>query len=109
MFDVFYSGKKPGVFAHEKSAESFEHAQSLSRTRYFWWITYLADYTDFNFLWEPVPWQSEFTHAWSSQWHDHSGTYLVPRTGAVDNYHFHAQVIPNRPHAKPYKFLVKDV
>jgi hypothetical protein len=109
MFDVFYSGKKPGVFAHEKSAESFEHAQSLSRTRYFWWITYLADYTGFDFLWEPVPWQSEFVHAWPSQWHEHSGTYLVPRTGAVDNYHFHTQVIPNRPHAKPYKFLVKDV
>jgi len=109
MFDVFYSGKKPGVFAHEKSAKSFEHAQSLSRTRYFWWITYLADYTGFDFLWEPVPWQSEFTHAWPSQWHDHSGTYLVPRTGVVDNYHFHARVIPSRPHANPYKFLVKGV
>ena len=109
MFDVFYSGKKPGVFAHEKSAESFEHAQSLSRTRYFWWITYLADYIGFDFLWEPVPWQSEFTHAWPSQWHDHSGTYLVPRTGATDNYHFHAQAIPTRPYTKPYKFLVKGV
>ena len=96
------------MFAHEKSAESFEHAQSLSRTRYFWWITYLADYSDFDFLWEPVPWQSEFTHAWPSQWHDHSGTYLVPRTGAVDRYHFHAQTIPNKEHSKSYKFLVKD-
>ena len=107
MFDVFYSGKKPGVFAHERPAESFEHAQSLSRTRYFWWITYLADYSDFDFLWEPVPWQSEFVHAWPSQWHEHSGTYLVPKSGAVDRYHFHTQEIPNRPHAKPYKFLVK--
>jgi len=96
------------VFAHERPAESFEHAQSLSRTRYFWWITYLADYSDFDFLWEPVPWQSEFVHAWPSPWHDHSGTYLVPRSGPVDRYHFHTQKIPNRPHAKPYKFLVKD-
>ena len=96
------------MFAHEKSAESFEHAQSLSRTRYFWWITYLADYTGFDFLWEPVPWQSEFVHAWPSQWHDHSGTYLVPRIGAVDSYHFHSQTIPNKEHSKPYKFLVKD-
>ena len=96
------------MFAHEKSADSFEHAQSLSRTRYFWWITYLADYSDFDFLWEPVPWQSEFVHAWSSQWHDHSGTYLVPRTGAVDRYHFHAQTVPNKEYSKPYKFLVKD-
>ena len=96
------------MFAHEKSADSFEHAQSLSRTRYFWWITYLADYSDFDFLWEPVPWQSEFVHAWPSQWHDHSGTYLVPRTGAVDRYHFHAQTVPNKEYSKPYKFLVKD-
>ena len=95
------------MFAHERPAESFEHAQSLSRTRYFWWITYLADYSDFDFLWEPVPWQSEFVHAWPSQWHEHSGTYLVPKSGAVDRYHFHTQEIPNRPHAKPYKFLVK--
>jgi hypothetical protein len=81
----------------------------LSRTRYFWWITYLADYTGFDFLWEPVPWQSKFTHAWPSQWHDHSGTYLVPRTGATDNYHFHSQTIPNKEHLKPYKFLAKGV
>jgi hypothetical protein len=109
MFDVFYSGRKPGLFAHERRADNIEHAQKLSRTRYFWWVQYLADYTGFDFLWEPVPWQSEFTHAWPSQWHEHSGTYLVPRTGAVDNYHFHAQPIPNRPHAKPYKFLIKDI
>ena len=95
------------MFAHEKSAESLEHAQSLSHTRYFWWITYLADYTGFDFLWQPLPWQNEFVHAWPSQWHDHSGTYLVPRTGAVNNYHFHAQTILNRPHTKPYKFLLK--
>lgn len=108
MFDVFYSGKKPGLFAHERQADSVEHAQKLSRTRYFWWVQYLADYTGFDFLWEPVPWQSEFVHAWPNQWHEHSGTYLVPRTGAVDNYHFHSQTIPNRSHTKPYKFLVKD-
>jgi len=77
MFDVFYSGKKPGLFAHERRADSVEHAQTLSRTRYFWWVQYLADYTNFDFLWEPVPWQSEFVHAWPSQWHEHSGTYLV--------------------------------
>ena len=97
------------MFAHEREADSIEHAQKLSRTRYFWWVQYLADYTGFDFLWEPVPWQSEFTHVWPSQWHDHSGTYLVPRTGAVDNYHFHQQIIPNRKHLKPYKFLIKGI
>jgi hypothetical protein len=95
MFDVFYSGKKPGVFAHERKADSVEHAQQLSRTRYFWWITYLADYSDFDFLWEPVPWQSEFTHSWPSQHHEYSGTYLVPRAGEI-KYHFHSQIVPTR-------------
>ena len=83
------------MFAHEREADSIEHAQQLSRTRYFWWITYLADYSNFDFLWEPVPWQSEFTHSWPSQHHEYSGTYLVPCTGEI-KYHFHSQIVPTR-------------
>jgi len=95
MFDVFYSGPKPNQFAHECQANSLEHAQQLSRTRYFWWVSYLADYTGFDFLFEPVPWQSDYTHVWPSQHHDYSGTYLVPSTGEI-KYHFHGWTIPNR-------------
>jgi hypothetical protein len=40
MFDVFYTGTKPNQFAHEREADSIEHAQSMCVTRYFWWITY---------------------------------------------------------------------
>ena len=88
MFDVFYSGVKPNQFAHEREADSIEHAQQLSRTRFFWWITYLCDYTDWDWLWEPVPWQATQRHAWRSQWQKDSGTYLVPRLGYTDtNYH----------------------
>lgn len=75
--------------------ESIEQAQQQSRTRFFWFVNYLSDYTDFDFLWEPVPWESEYTHTWPSQHHDYSGTYLVPKSGKI-NYHFHSQVIPNR-------------
>jgi len=95
MFDVFYSGPKPNQFAHEYPADNLEHAQQLSRTRYFWWVSYLADYTGFDFLFEPVPWQSEYTHVWPSQHHDYSGTYLVPRTGEI-KYHFHGNTVPNK-------------
>jgi len=57
-------------------------------TRYFWWITYLCDYSEWDWLWEPVPWQSNQRHAWASQWQKDSGTYLVPRSGYTDtNYH----------------------
>ena len=88
MFDVFYSGTKPNQFAHEREADSIQHAQQLSRTRYFWWITYLCDYSEWDWLWEPVPWQSAQCHAWPSQWQKDSGTYLVPKSGYTDtNYH----------------------
>jgi len=86
MFDIFYSGTKPNVFVHEHSADSIEHARQLSRTRYFWWITYLADYSDFDFDYEPVPWQSGYAHTWPSQHHEYSGTYLVPATSEL-KYH----------------------
>ena len=88
MFDVFYSGKKPGLFAHEQAADSIEHAKQLSRTRYFWWVNYLTDYTGWDFLWEPVPWQAHQRHAWPSQHQPDAGTYLVPANwnGEETNY-----------------------
>jgi len=84
MFDVFYSGTKPNLFAHEQAADSIDHARELSRTRYFWWVNYLTDYTGFDFLWEPSPWQSHQRHAWASQWQKDSGTSLVPAAGYTE-------------------------
>jgi hypothetical protein len=81
MFDVFYSGTKPNRFAHEQVADNIDHAKELSRTRNFWWINYLTDYTEFDFLYEPVPWESHQRHAWPSQWQKDAGTYLVPKQG----------------------------
>jgi hypothetical protein len=88
MFDVFYIGPKPDLFAHEQQVESIEQAQQQSRTRFFWVVSYLVDYTGFDFLYEPSPWQAHQRHSWPSQWQKDSGTYLVPQTGYVDtNYH----------------------
>ena len=109
MFDVFYSGVKPGLFAHEQQADSVEHAKSLSRTRYFWWITYLSDYSRFDFLFEPVPWESQYTHTWPSQWHEYSGTFLVPTDSEQINYRFHEQIIPNRDARANYIQLVDNI
>ena len=69
------------MFPHEQAVDTIEQAQESSRTRYFWWINYLTDYTGFDFLYEPVPWQSDQRHAWPSQWQQDSGTYLVPKQG----------------------------
>ena len=81
------------MFAHEQAATSIEEAQRLSKTRFFWWITYLCDYTNFDFLWEPVPWQAHQRHAWRSQWQPDSGTYLVPKNGYTEtNYYVDQQL-----------------
>jgi len=106
MFDVFYSGTRPNLFAHEQQANSLEHAQQLSRTRYFWWVNYLTDYTGWDFLWEPVPWESHYTHTWASQHHEYSGTYLVPKHCATQEYKFHKQVLSLKYHKENYKTLV---
>lgn len=92
MFDIFYSGVKPNLFAHEREARDIEHAQELSGTRYFWWINYLTDYRDFDFLFEPVPWESQYTHTWPSQHHEYSGTFLVPKQGEIQ-YRFHNKML----------------
>ena len=73
---------------HEREADSIEHAQQLSTTRYFWWVNYLADLETWDFLWEPTPWQADQRHAWPSQHQPDSGVYLIPKHGFVDtNYH----------------------
>ena len=102
MFDVFYSGVKPNLFVHEQAARDLEHARQLSRTRYFWWINYLSDYTGFDFLFEPVPWESQYTHTWPSQHHEFSGTYLVPTHVQQIEYKFHTKIIPNQ--SRPDRF-----
>ena len=84
MFDIFYSGPKPNLFAHEQQARDIEHAKELSKTRYFWWVNYLTDYTGFDFLWEPAPWEADQQHVWPSQHQENGGTLLVPKTGSTD-------------------------
>jgi hypothetical protein len=95
MFDVFYIGKKPNLFAHEQAVKNADHAQQLSRTRYCWIVNYLTDYTGFDFLWEPVPWESNQTHIWPSQHQDNGGTYLVP-TGGNQDYNRNHTVVPRQ-------------
>jgi len=88
MFDIFYIGKKPNLFSFEREVSSLDEALKMSKTRCFWVINYLCDYSNFDFLWEPVPWEAHHQHAFSSQWQKDSGTYLVPKEGADDiNYH----------------------
>ena len=97
------------MFVHEQPARDFEHAKQLSRTRYFWWVNYLTDYTGWDFLWEPVPWENNYTHTWPSQHHEYSGTYLVPTHVEKIEYRFHQTILPNREDRKNYRTLVDAV
>ena len=105
MFDIFYIGQKPNLFAHEQPAKSVEEAQQLSRTRYCWVINYLLDYSDFDFLWEPSPWQSEYTHVWPTQWPEFYGAYLIPKNKEI-KYHYHKEVIPATQYPENYRVIV---
>lgn len=84
------------MFAHEQQARDIEHAREMSRTRYFWWVNYLTDYAQHDFLWEPVPWQATQTHVWPSQWQQNGGTALVPKTAGTDINYDHAVLPRNR-------------
>ena len=93
MFDVFYIDKKPGLFPHERQVASIEQAQTLSRTRFFWIVNYLCDYSKWDWLYEPRPWEAHQRHAWASTWQGDSGTYLVPRSGYSDT-NYHSETMP---------------
>ena len=105
MFDIFYIGQKPNLFAHEQPANSVEHAQLLSRTRYCWVINYLLDYSNFDFLWEPSPWQSDYTHVWPTQWPEFYGAYLIPKDKEIQ-YHYHKEVIAATQYPENYRAIV---
>lgn len=72
MFDLFYRDQ----------IKSVENAKQLSRTRYLWILDRHNDYSNFDFTWEPVPWESDQTHVWPSQHQENGGTMLVPVNGS---------------------------
>jgi hypothetical protein len=86
MFDIFYINNKPNIKS-AKQVCSVEEAMALSRTRYLWVVDGANDYCDFDFTWEPLPWESNQTHIWASQWQQNGGTYLIPNVDSQDTNH----------------------
>jgi hypothetical protein len=87
MFDVFYYGPKPGLFEFERPAENLEHAASMCRTGYYWYIYGGNDYTEFDFGYQPVPWESHYTHVWPDQHQPNGNVYLTRNPTADIHYH----------------------
>jgi hypothetical protein len=96
MFDVFYSGPKPNLFAFEKPAESLADAARQCKTQCYWYIYGNNNYTEFDFDFVPPPWQSEYIHVWPNQWQQDGEVYLAKK---INNgqYHFHKQIVPRLP------------
>jgi len=84
MFDIFYIHQPTKLFPHEQKARSIDHALKLCRTRYLWIVDGANDYSGFDWLWEPSPWQADQAHIWPSQHQANSGTWLVPKHGYQD-------------------------
>lgn len=91
------------MFAFEQPADSLEHAASLCKTDYFWYIYGLNDYSNFNFDFIPAPWQSEFVHVWPCQWQADGQVYLVHRNHIHGARHYHdGPPVHRLPHADWY-------
>jgi len=93
------------LFAHEQAVDTIEQAQQQSRTRFFWFVNYLSDYSDFDFLWEPVPWEAEYTHAWPTEWDQVYGMYLVPKDKEI-KYHYRTEILTTKQYPENYKIEV---
>ena len=104
MFDIFYLSSPLNLFAHERKADSIEHARELSRTRYLWIADAANDYSRFDWIWEPAPWQADQAHVWPSQHQANGGTWLIPKHGYQDVNRDHVPVsrqnLSNRLHIK---------
>jgi len=103
MFDIFYINNKPEVKSAIR-ARSINDAIKRSRTRYLWIVDGANDYSDFDFTWEPVPWESNQRHIWASQWQDNGGTYLIPKQ-ATEESNYNSSVVKRNKVKDPFIFL----
>jgi hypothetical protein len=93
MFDVVImdmGGHKDNVeylrnrLPHAKIINWTDHLSAIRRgsrdirTRYFWVLSSCCDYSNFDFLWEPTPWQSHQIHCWPSGSQQFGDTFLIP-------------------------------
>ena len=49
-----------------------------ARTEYVWVVSDLCDYSNFDFAWQPVPWEAEQIHCWASGDCQFGDTFLIP-------------------------------
>ena len=64
------------------------------------------DYSGWDWLYEPKPWESHYTHVWPSAWAQVAGAYLVPKHSDDLQYHYHLTALPSRVIPENFQTLV---
>ena len=98
MFDVFYHGPKPNLFAHERPATTLEQARRKSHTRFFWYIDGSKDLREFDFTWCVAPWEQHQTHIFllNSQFEAFSVVFAPTDDLPVVEHYHERQYLPRR-------------
>ena len=87
MFDIYcmQMGGETQLPAHAKYTRyNNTHLATIKRiiekttTEYVWVVSDLCDYTNFNFTWQPVPWEADQIHCWASGDCQYGDTFLIP-------------------------------
>jgi hypothetical protein len=57
--------------------DTFKRIVATADTEYIWITSSLCDYTNFDFSWQPEPWQSEMIHVFSSSMQKRGDTFYI--------------------------------
>lgn len=88
MFDIFcmqITGDKVDLPAHTEFTrwngthlDTIRRCVNHARTEYVWIVADCCDYANFDFTWQPVPWEADQIHCWASGKQQFGDTFLVP-------------------------------
>jgi hypothetical protein len=88
MFDIFcmqITGGKVDLPAHTEFTrwngthlDTIRRCVNHARTEYVWIVADCCDYANFDFTWQPVPWEADQIHCWASGKQQFGDTFLVP-------------------------------
>ena len=57
--------------------DTFKRIMSTATTEYIWIINSICDYAEFDFTWEPEPWQREMIHVFPSGFQKRGDTFRI--------------------------------
>lgn len=57
--------------------ETFKRIMATAETEYVWIINSICDYTQFDFSWQPEPWQKEMIHVFPSGYEKRGDTFYI--------------------------------